>query len=89
VHDGSVQKTDQVEGVAYLLRAARPAKEDPACLKVSYIGPCRGRQARVRHEMGDLVEWVPSRMIVVRWTERKALQKDEERATTPCGGGKR
>jgi hypothetical protein len=26
------------------------------------------------------VEWLPTRLIVCRWTERKAFQKDEERA---------
>jgi hypothetical protein len=44
---------------------------------------CRGRQARIRHETGDLdglVEWLPTRLIVCRWTERNAFQKDEERA---------
>jgi hypothetical protein len=83
VHDGGVQKTDLIEGGAYALRPARLAEGDAAFLKVSYIGPCHGRQARVRHEMGDLdglIEWVPTRLIACRWTERKALQKDEGRA---------
>jgi len=44
---------------------------------------CRGRQARISHETGDLdglVEWLPTRLIVCRCTERNAFQKDEERA---------
>jgi hypothetical protein len=82
-HDGTVQKTDLVGGVVYAVRQARQAGGDTSFSKVSYIGPCRGRQARIRHETGDLdglVEWLPTRLIVCRWTERKAFQKEEERA---------
>jgi hypothetical protein len=83
-HDGTVHKADLVGGVACALRQARQAAGDTAFTKVSYIGPCRGGQARIRHETGDLdglVEWLPTRLIVCRWTERKALEKYEERAT--------
>jgi hypothetical protein len=78
-----VQKTDLVGGVVYAVRQARQARGDTSFSKVSYIGPCRDRQARIRYETGDLnglVEWLPTRLIVCRWTERKAFQKDEERA---------
>jgi hypothetical protein len=30
--------------------------------------------------LDGLVEWLPTRLIVWRWTERKAFQEDEERA---------
>jgi hypothetical protein len=76
-------KTDLVGGMTYALRQAGQAAGDTAFIKVSYVGPCRGRQARIPHETGGvegLVEWLPTRLIVGCWTERKALQKDEERA---------
>ena len=31
-------------------------------------------------DLDGLVEWLPTRLIVCRWTERNAFQKDEERA---------
>jgi hypothetical protein len=55
---------DALYAVAAPLRQARQVGGDTAFIKVSYLGPCRGRQARIRHETGDLdglVEWLPTR----------------------------
>ena len=51
-------------------------------VKVQFVGPVRGRNAKVRWlegERTDLEEWVPNRYLVCRWGERQRFLRDEER----------
>ena len=75
-----MQKADLVGGVAYALRQPTQAAGETALRRSATSDLAVAGQARIRHEMGDLdgqVEWLPTRLIVCRWTERKAFQKDE------------
>lgn len=77
-----MRKDDLAEGKKYALR---PKDADPAnpFVKVTFIGPVRSRQCRIRYEDGELrslEEWVPTRLLACAWGERKGLLRDEERA---------
>lgn len=77
-----MRKDDLAVGKAYALRAADSTPEHPL-VQVTFVGPVRSRQARVRYAEGDLLgleEWVQTRLLVCRWGERRAVLCDEQRA---------
>ena len=78
-----MKKTEIVKGRRYALRSQDAGAQD-GLVKVTYVGPVRGGQIRVRYEQGELHgldEWVPTRLLACRWGERAALLRDEEHAT--------
>lgn len=77
-----MRKDDLAKGKKYALRPKDLGGDDPL-VKVTFVGPVRGRQCRVRYEDGELKgleEWVPTRLLACPWGERTALLRDEERA---------
>ena len=77
-----MRKDDLVKGRRYALRPQGSPVDDPF-VKVTFVGPVRSRQARVRYESGELQgleEWVQTRLLACPWGERKELLRDEERA---------
>lgn len=77
-----MRKDELAVGKTYALRIAQTADDNPFA-KVTFVGPARSRQARVRYAEGELLgleEWVPSRLLVCPWGERHAVLRDERRA---------
>lgn len=61
---------------------ATASRNDLNLIKVTVVGPGRGRKVRVRYEDGELAgldEWVPIVQIVCPWSERKAFLADHAR----------
>jgi len=77
-----MKREDLARGEKYALRT-KPTDQSSPFLKVTYVGPARGRQCRIRYDEGEyrgMEEWVPTRQLMCRWGQRKALARDEERA---------
>ena len=68
-----MRKEDLVQGRKYAVRG-RNLEPDAPFVKVTFVGPVRSRQCRIRYDEGELKgldEWVPTRLLACAWGERK------------------